>query len=43
MKIIIICCWYMKNIKKMRNIFINWYTVLDQPEVAFMKKVLLRS
>ena len=24
--------------KNMRNIFIDWYTAIDQPEVAFMKK-----
>ncbi|SVA38975.1 uncharacterized protein METZ01_LOCUS91829, partial [marine metagenome] len=29
--------------KNKRNIFIDWYTTIDQPEVAFMKKVQLRS
>ena len=33
----------MRNMKNMRNIFIDWYTAIDQPEVAFMKKVQLRS
>ena len=27
----------------MRNIFIDWNTAIDQPEVAFMKKVQLRQ
>ena len=27
----------------MRNIFIDWYTAIDQPEVTFKKKVQLRS
>ena len=27
----------------MRNIFVEWYTAIDQSEVAFMKKVQLRS
>ena len=33
----------MRNMKNMRNIFIDWYTAIDQPEVAFIKKVQLRS
>ena len=29
--------------KNMRNIFIDWYTAIDKPEIAFMKKAKLRS
>jgi len=29
--------------KNKRNIFIDWYRPIDQAEVAFMKKVQLRS
>ena len=28
----------MRNIKNIRNIFIDWYKAIVQPEVAFMKK-----
>ena len=28
----------MRNIKNIRNIFIDWYKAIAQPEVAFMKK-----
>ena len=28
--------------KNKRNIFIDWYTAIDQAEVAFMKKMQLR-
>ena len=33
----------MRNMKNIRNIFIEWYKAIDQPEVAFMKKVELRA
>ena len=33
----------MRKMKNMRNIFIGWYTAIDQPEVAFIKKVQLRT
>jgi len=33
----------MRNIKNIGNILIDWYTPIDQPEVAFMKKAQLRS
>ena len=28
--------------KNKRNIFIDWYTTIDQPEVAFIKKSAVR-
>ena len=28
----------MRNMKNIRNIFIDWHKAIDQPEVAFMKK-----
>ena len=39
-----IICWPdLRNMKNMRNIFIDWYTAIDQPEVAYMKKLQVRS
>ena len=28
----------MRNMKNIRNIFIEWYKAIDQPDVALMKK-----
>ena len=28
----------MRNMKNIRNIFVDWYKAIDQPEVEFMKK-----
>ena len=39
----IIYCWYMRKMKNMGNILINFYTLIDQTEVSFMKKAQLRS
>ena len=39
-----IICWQdRRKIKNNRKIFIDWYTAIDLPEVAFMKNLQLSS
>ena len=32
----IIYCWDMRNMKKMKNIFVDWYKAIKKIEAVFM-------